>query len=693
MNTRVFCWLSLSFWVLLVMISVAQCTDALAEDWTHTWGGSADDRANSIAMDSNGNIYSTGSTRSFGAGGADVLLLKYDPSGSLLWSKTWGGFADDNGIAIKVDGIGNVYVAGSTASFGAGWYDALLLKFDANGNLLWSRTWGGGSFEQAYDIALDASGNIYLAAESYSYGLSAVLLKFSSNGDLLWTRTWKGPATYDATYSLDIDNAGNIYLAGISWDYSAGDHRSILLLKYDSQGNLVWNKNWTGPGNDEASGSKVIRVDGGGNIYLASRTSSFGAGDYDVLMLKLDNNGNLIWARTWGGAGYESGYGLAFDSAGNVIVAGQTKSFLGGVSSALLLKYATTGNLLSSKIWGGNGDAGASSVWLNQAGNAFVTGWAPNDTGSWQDVTGAVGSPSASIISPSGYVGAPSGITTSPVGTIGTPTGVIDTGGGASDAFVVEVSTGAGGPRVFTPPYNDCIASASHSASPPQGDHRVLSQGFSAAVAKCDPSAGTFRYEATAFGGTRGGFNTFSKTNPPNQAAHTEAAIVLQFIPEFSGGLRVDVNLTFNGKVGAAAGSGLAASINLVDLVGGSLIDYLTGKQLSTLLDILKTLLAPTVATARTEVFFRVSGGASGGASTLLTGAGAEFPLPGPYNQNVSYDGQTVKLSTVVQVTQGQTIQILTGAQSDTKSWGWAASVANLAGIDSRVESIVLTKE
>ena len=117
---------------------------ALGQDWAHTWGGASADSVSGIAVDpASGAIYATGSTSSFGAGGVDVLLLKYDSSGSLVWSRTWGGPGNESGNSVAVDGLGNVYVVGSTDSFGAGWYDALILKFDRSGNLLWSRTWGG----------------------------------------------------------------------------------------------------------------------------------------------------------------------------------------------------------------------------------------------------------------------------------------------------------------------------------------------------------------------------------------------------------------------------------------------------------------------------------------------------------------------------------------------------------------------
>jgi hypothetical protein len=256
-------------------------------------------------------------------------LLKYSPGGQLLWSRTWGGPADEGANGVAIDTSGDIYIAGSTASFGEGGNDVLLLKFDSSGNLLWGRTWGGANFDVAYDIAFDSGGNVYIAAESYSLGNAAVLLKFDPEGDLLSTRSWKGPATYDSAYSVDVDQDGNVVLGGISWDYSVTpNHNSILLLKFDSQDNFLWNSNLVSGTEDEAHGPKTTRFDSNGDIIVAGHRASvcqstnFSACNFDVELIKLGPNGNLVYSRSWGGAGFESVGGLVFDQAGNPIVSG-----------------------------------------------------------------------------------------------------------------------------------------------------------------------------------------------------------------------------------------------------------------------------------------------------------------------------------------------------------------------------------
>src|ERR1700690_330888 len=101
------------------------CVTSAFASWnppTHTWGGSSTDFGEGSATDSTGNVYAVGATNSYGAGGSDALILKYDPSGNLLWSKTWGGGGNDVAYAVGVGPDGLVYVTGGTASYGAGWY-------------------------------------------------------------------------------------------------------------------------------------------------------------------------------------------------------------------------------------------------------------------------------------------------------------------------------------------------------------------------------------------------------------------------------------------------------------------------------------------------------------------------------------------------------------------------------------------
>jgi hypothetical protein len=428
-----------------------------ADNWivpAHTWGGASADGGNAVVLDSAGNVYVAGLTDSFGAGGEDVLIAKYNPKGQFLWAKTWGGGGNDYASSIKVGPDGYLYVSGGTSSFGAGWYDLFLLKLDENGNLVWGTTWGGGSYEGGYDIGFDAIGNIYVAAESYSTGpcCSAVLLKFSPAGLLLNQTSYKGPANYDSAYSLAVDSNFNVILTGISWDYSYSPvHNSILILKYDPTGNLLWQENWSTPfpGQDQSWAFHAVTTDKAGNIYIGGGHSDdcenpdFTQCDFDALLLKLNANGGFVWAITSGNVGtYDTAASIALDNQGHLYVEAINS---GGISPELFVKrFDTNGNFLSQMVWNSQGTI--QSIQSNQvgmavtpAGEIFVTGSALHNTGNWSAASGTSISVSNSLIVNS-YTAFSAAQGTAPLTTptVAQTGGVKDTGGGQADLFVAH---------------------------------------------------------------------------------------------------------------------------------------------------------------------------------------------------------------------------------------------------------------
>ncbi len=342
-------------------------------EWNKTWGGSDDDSGRGIAVDDSENALVAGFTRNYGAGKNDVLLLKYNSIGNLLWYTTWGGSANDYGMGIAVDGSGNAFITGSTRSYGAGNYDVILLKYDSTGNLLWNRVWGGSSDDWGYDIAIDDSGNTLITGRTQSFGSGGrdvFLLKYDSDGNLLWYTTWGGSAG-DMGTGIVVDDLGNAFIAGRTESFGAGSW-DVFLLKFDTDGNKLWDKLWGGIFYENAY---EIVLDDSGNAFISGFTESFGVGQEDVLLLKYDSAGNLLWNRTWGGSSDDRGYGIVLDDSGNLFITGITESFGAGGSDVILLKYDSAGNLLWNKTWGGpDGDNGV-NIAVDDLGNILITGY------------------------------------------------------------------------------------------------------------------------------------------------------------------------------------------------------------------------------------------------------------------------------------------------------------------------------
>lgn len=122
-------------------------------------------------------------------------MARYDAGGNLSWVRSWGGTNEDIGLGVVADSNGNVYVAGRTGSYGAGSYDAVLVKFAPDGTYLWAKTYGGAQFDQAHDLGISAADEIYLAGRTQSYGaggFDALLVQCDTDGNLVAQRTWGG---------------------------------------------------------------------------------------------------------------------------------------------------------------------------------------------------------------------------------------------------------------------------------------------------------------------------------------------------------------------------------------------------------------------------------------------------------------------------------------------------------------------
>ncbi len=411
-----------------------------------TWGGSNADIGRGVAAGSTGNIYVTGETTSFSPGfHSSISLLKYDTTGALFWQKIWSGSASENdiGYGVVADVSGNIYVTGYTqilipsppqilAS------DVLLLKFDSSGNLLWQRTWGGSNDDAGYSVAVDSSGNIYVTGYTWSFGAGGsdvLLLKFDPHGSLLWQKTWGG-SNADIGRSVAVDSSGNIYVTGYTNSFGAGGN-DVLLLKFDSSGSLLWQLTWGGSSTDAGYG---VAVDASGNVYVTGYTNSTGAGGNDVLLLKFDSAGSLLlpWQKTWGGSSDDEGFGVAVDSSGNVYVTGYTFSFGAGIYDVLLLKFDSSGSLLWQKTWGGSSNDVGYGVAVDFSGNALVAGSvseAPPYT---------PGTPSGTLGTPIVTPGVPRFILGIPTFMLGTPAGMVQTPPGSQsyaggyDQFLIK---------------------------------------------------------------------------------------------------------------------------------------------------------------------------------------------------------------------------------------------------------------
>jgi hypothetical protein len=316
--------------------------------WAKTYGGTGDDVAFSVQQTSDGGYIVAGETRSFGAGYRDIFLIKTDASGNLQWAKTYGGTYWDVAYSVQQTSDGGYIVAGYTESFGAGYGDIFLIKTDANGNIIWAKTYGGTSRDWAFSVQQTSDGGYIVAGATDSFGAGGFdifLIKTDANGNIIWAKTYGG-TSWDEAYSVQQTSDGGYIVAGYTGSFGAG-YSDVFLVKTDANGNIIWAKTYGGTSRDWAF-SVQQTLDGG--YIVAGITYSFGVDSGDIFLIKADANGNVQWAKTYGGTGDEWAFSVQQTSDGGYIVAGYTESFGAGYGDIFLMKTDANGNIGSCSI-------------------------------------------------------------------------------------------------------------------------------------------------------------------------------------------------------------------------------------------------------------------------------------------------------------------------------------------------------
>ena len=405
-------------------------------------------------------------------GGAECYIAKFDHYGNFQWAQSWGGTGDDTAMAVDVDSTGNVYVCGyfrSTVDFNPGDgveeytclgdFAAFLTKFDTDGNYLWTKVWGDQGADAPHgivtDVILGNDSSIYVTGyysgtidldpgpetdnhTSHLYAEDLFLIKFDDNGDYQWGNTLGAGSVIPN--DIKTDASGNPCITGyftnttdfdpdpVDVDEHAGEwYGSSFLVSYDTTGDYLWAKTWGAESgsHDHANGFAIDDTD---NFYITGYFESTididpGAGVHEVVstgnkeiyLLKLSSTGEFAWALTWGSTGEDNGYSVDTYGDGSVYVSGRSvhqvdfdpdpvdedlKGNDGLGAEAFLSKFDSTGDYQWSLVWGGGvyystNLADQVCVW-DTTGDVFVTGYFTGsvdfDPGPTEDIhTGADG--------------------------------------------------------------------------------------------------------------------------------------------------------------------------------------------------------------------------------------------------------------------------------------------------------------
>jgi uncharacterized delta-60 repeat protein len=344
--------------VLVTALAAAPARGATVVSET-TWGGASTEETHAAAVAPDGSTYLAGVTRSFDPSGQEQrFLVKFAADGSLSWQRSWEGPAQfgleqADGVAVASDG--SVYVTGETAGAQR---DALLLKFAPDGTLVWKRSWGGGGTEGATGVAVAGDGAVYVTGNSDSFGGFGhqFFLRFAPDGTLVWQRI-RSVAT-DASLGIGQGIAvaadGSVYGAGAVPGSEIGAF-DLLLVKLNPDGTLVWQRSYSA--GDVADARGGVTVAGDGSVYVAGGVQAVTrrTAVNDTLVVKFAPDGSLLWDRQFGGDQGDFPGGVAARADGTIAIGGETASFGAGSDDAFLLQLDATGKATACNTWGGQG--------------------------------------------------------------------------------------------------------------------------------------------------------------------------------------------------------------------------------------------------------------------------------------------------------------------------------------------------
>lgn len=347
------------------------------EPWARVYGGTGSESANAIIELADGGYVLAGYVNAGPAGGSDVLLVRTDANGGEEWSRTFGGTADEVAFAVRELADGGFVVVGYTQSFGSGGYDIYLVRTNQEGHMQWDQDYGGTGDEMAFDVIVDSGGGFVLAGETDSSGaglFDMYLVRTSANGVVDWAMTYGGTGSESAASVCENRNGGYVVAGSVQPNQDA--EWDVFVVGTDANGVQSWPA--TFGGTDRDVGNAVIQASDD-SFIVCGTSNSFGSGDDDVYLIKVTGQGTQDWDKTYGGVGDESGQDLVQTADGGFAIAGWTASGSAGLNDVYLIKAYANGNVQWSWPYGGTGNDGATALVQASDGGYAMAG----DTGSF----------------------------------------------------------------------------------------------------------------------------------------------------------------------------------------------------------------------------------------------------------------------------------------------------------------------
>ncbi|MFH1862430.1 MAG: SBBP repeat-containing protein [bacterium] len=359
----------------------------VSQEWVQRYNGNADDydMGYAIAVDSDRNAYVTGTVED-SLTGQDLIVIKYDTNGNTVWSVTYDGGGTypnsyDGGRDIAVDAAGNVYVTGNSSLGGSQYGDIFTIKYDTNGQELWTGRYAGsyGIGGWGQQIYVDASGNVYVFAtvhdgETVDFGV----IKYNAAGTQLWAQEYGVYYGWDQPADMAVDNDGNVYICGMTIPGSTGTE--YVVVKYDADGVQQWEVLYNGTSNLN-DGADAIAVDDSGYVYVAGTTVlDYYPDNAPMIIAKYDPAGTELWMEFYssGTNTYNAASDLVLDDSGNIYITGNQYLWTTHYNY-LTVKYNNSGTFQwATQYDGASGDDHPVKMAIDPFNNIYVTGQSEN---------------------------------------------------------------------------------------------------------------------------------------------------------------------------------------------------------------------------------------------------------------------------------------------------------------------------
>ncbi|RIA56570.1 hypothetical protein [Dichotomicrobium thermohalophilum] len=350
--------------------------------WEEVIGGRLDDEAHAVVEMPDGGYALAGHTRSHGMLDRDAWVLRLDPRGKVVWQQVLGGPMTEKVFGITSTDDGHVVIAGKTYSIGRGGSDALVARFDTNGELLWQKTYGGAQNDGARAIAPLAEGGFVVAGSKGGEEDDDVwVIALDGNGDKLWDRS-HGTSGEDGAVSITQSADGGFAVAGYSQRPGLSNFDNWV-IRLDPRGEIIWQRHFA---RGIFSAGTAISAAPEGGFFVAGISQVRTPRDSKSWVIRLAEDGKTLWKQLSQNAGSNEAWGAAVTPDGGLVVVSAAQYGGLGESDARLVRFTPDGEIVWSRIIGGRAWERPTAVITTRDGGILVTGYTTGRGAGYQDV-------------------------------------------------------------------------------------------------------------------------------------------------------------------------------------------------------------------------------------------------------------------------------------------------------------------